>query len=456
LSVSGLDNGKWQQWTGAHAGIQHGSINRGWASLAHCRRDELTTSVSPRPSPHAAGLCSDRSSKSNINILPTMGMPLFATCRCGCWRPYNIDLGPREEFRTFGAAANVGYLTRTWNERVKAVNINHALQTRRSPYAATFDCDHVPKQTFLQLTVRWFLRDHKLRMQQTPHHFDSPDPGERNLSQIRIMSNQGEPFYGSGQDGNDSWDAALFCGSCAAQRRTALAEIGGIATATVTEETHTSLTIQKNGRNTVHINLRQSAGLATKSLSGHVSQLVQRPADTGQILRPGNFLFASGLTLPKGLFYLDAMMHFMCALRRLVFLAAPLLRLVVSCSNVPGYWAAILALTLPHQVLSTSANSRTQRRHRHSCWNEIYETLLTPYVLIPTILAMIARFCSCHLQPNGYLVGRFSWRLQINRWLTQTPWSLSGGVVVARCLPLALSATGARLVRGTAARRVLA
>ena len=65
----------------------------------------------------------------------------------------------------------------------------------------------------------WFLRDSKLGMLQTPHHFYSPDPFERNLSQFRIIPNEGELFYGIVQDGNDFWNATFFCGSCAVLRR---------------------------------------------------------------------------------------------------------------------------------------------------------------------------------------------------------------------------------------------
>ena len=34
-------------------------------------------------------------------------------------------------------------------------------------------------------------------------------------------------------------------------------------------------------------------------------------------------------------------------------------------------------------------NSRIQGQHRHSFWNEIYETVLAPYILLPTMLAVI-------------------------------------------------------------------
>lgn len=49
------------------------------------------------------------------------------------------------------------------------------------------------------------------------------------------------------QDGNDTWNAAFFCGSCAVLRRCALDEIGGLAVETVTEDAHTSLRLHRHG-----------------------------------------------------------------------------------------------------------------------------------------------------------------------------------------------------------------
>jgi len=233
------------------------------------------------------------------------------------------------------------------------------------------------------------LRDKNLAMLQTPHHFYSPDPFERNLGQFRIIPNEGELFYGIVQDGNDFWNATFFCGSCAVLRRTALDEIGGIAVETVTEDAHTSLRMQMNGWGTAYINIPQAAGLATERLSAHVGQRIRWARGMIQILRTDNPLFAPGLKFPQRLCYFNAMCHFLYAVPRLIFLSAPLIYLLLNHTNVPGYWAAILAYAMPHLTLSNLTNSRIQGEHRHSFWNEIYETVLSPYILLPTMMALI-------------------------------------------------------------------
>jgi cellulose synthase (UDP-forming) len=320
---------------------------------------------------------------------------------------YLLDDGKREEFRAFAEEAGIGYMTRDDNRHAKAGNINAALSRLDSPFVAIFDSDHVPTRSFLQVTMGWFLRDRKLGMLQTPHHFYSPDPFERNLDQFRIIPNEGELFYGIVQDGNDFWNATFFCGSCAVMRRTALDEIGGIAVETVTEDAHTSLRMQMNEWNTAYINIPQAAGLATERLSGHVKQRIRWARGMVQILRIENPLFAPGLAAAQRLCYFNAMSHFLYALPRLIFLTAPLIYLIFSHTNIPGFWAAILAYALPHLVLSNLTNSRIQGQHRHSFWNEIYETVLAPYIFLPTMFALISpKLGNFNVTAKGGVVNR--------------------------------------------------
>ena len=320
---------------------------------------------------------------------------------------YILDDGKREEFRNFCEEAGIGYMTRDDNKHAKAGNINRALKRLDSPFVAIFDCDHVPTRSFLQLTMGWFGRDQKLGMLQTPHHFYSPDPFERNLGQFRTIPNEGELFYGVVQDGNDFWNATFFCGSCAVMRRTALEEVGGIAVETVTEDAHTSLRMQMRGWNTAYINIPQAAGLATERLSGHVKQRIRWARGMIQILRTDNPLFAPGLSSAQRLCYFNAMTHFLYALPRLIFLTAPLIYLILGHTNVPGYWAAIFAYAFPHLVLSNMTNSRIQGQHRHSFWNEIYETVLAPYIFLPTMLALVnPKLGSFNVTAKGGVVSR--------------------------------------------------
>ena len=302
---------------------------------------------------------------------------------------YVLDDGRREEFRDFCEELGVGYLTRDNNAHAKAGNINAALAVTGSDYVAIFDCDHIPTRSFLQICMGWFIRDPKLAMLQTPHHFFSPDPFEKNLDTFHAMPNEGELFYGIVQDGNDLWNAAFFCGSCAVIKRAPLLEIGGVAVETVTEDAHTALKLSRHGYNTAYLALPQAAGLATESLSAHVGQRIRWARGMAQICRVDNPLFGPGLKLGQRLCYFNAMLHFFYGLPRLVFLTAPLAYLLFSAHVFQATAAMITAYALPHMMHASITNSRIQGRFRYSFWNEVYESVLAWYIMRPVLVAFV-------------------------------------------------------------------
>ena len=302
---------------------------------------------------------------------------------------YVLDDGRRQEFREFCASVGATHITRNDSKHAKAGNLNRAMEKTKGDYIAIFDCDHVPTRSFLQITLGWFLRDDRLAMLQTPHHFFSPDPFERNLGTFRKVPNEGELFYGLLQDGNDFWNATFFCGSCAVLRRTALMEVGGIAVETVTEDAHTALKMHRLGWNTAYINLAQAAGLATESLSAHVGQRIRWARGMAQIFRVDNPLLTKGLNWGQRLCYTNAMLHFFYGLPRLVFLSAPLSYLFFEAHIIQAGALLILAYAAPHIMHANLTNSRLQGPFRHSFWAEVYETVLATYILVPTLLALI-------------------------------------------------------------------
>ena len=300
-----------------------------------------------------------------------------------------LDDGRRPEFAAFAESVGVKCYTRADNNHAKAGNINAALKRTSGEFVAIFDCDHMPTRSFLQYTMGWFLVDPKLSMIQTPHHFLSPDPFERNLQTFRNVPNEGELFYGLIQDGNDLWNATFFCGSCAVLRRTCLDEIGGIAVETVTEDAHTALKMQRLGYNTAYLSLPQAAGLATESLSAHVGQRIRWARGMAQIFRVDNPLFGRGLNFGQRLCYSNAMLHFFYGLPRMVFLLAPISYLFFEVHIIKASALSIAAYSLPHLLHANLTNSRIQGQHRHSFWAEVYEATLAWYIFRPTLVALI-------------------------------------------------------------------
>ncbi|MBP9956282.1 MAG: UDP-forming cellulose synthase catalytic subunit [Pseudomonas sp.] len=328
-------------------------------------------------------------------------------------RIHLLDDGRRESFRQFAAEVGIGYIVRPDNRHAKAGNLNHALQHTDGELVAIFDCDHVPVRSFLQVTAGWFLRDPKLALVQTPHHFFSPDPFERNLGIFRRRPNEGELFYGLVQDGNDLWNAAFFCGSCALLRRTALESVGGFAVETVTEDAHTALRLHRKGWNSAYLRIPQAAGLATESLSAHIAQRIRWARGMAQIFRTDNPLLGRGLSFFQRICYANAMLHFLAGLPRLVFLIAPLAFLLLHAYIIYAPALMIVLYVLPHMIHASLASSRMQGAFRQTFWGEVYETVLAWYIVRPTTMALLSpRHGAFNVTAKGGLMAedQFDWR----------------------------------------------
>ncbi|WP_458096940.1 UDP-forming cellulose synthase catalytic subunit [Roseomonas sp. WA12] len=299
-----------------------------------------------------------------------------------------LDDGRRENFRAFCEQVGCGYMIRPDNKGAKAGNINHALSRTDAEYVLIFDCDHVATRAFLQMTMGWLVRDAGLAMIQTPHHFYSPDPFERNLASGTRVPNEGLLFYGLIQQGNDLWNAAFFCGSCAVIRRVALEQVGGVPTQTVTEDCHCSLKMQRLGWRTAYLRLPLAAGLATDRLVAHIGQRMRWARGMVQIFRVENPLLGPGLSLTQRLCYVASMWHFLFPLPRFIFLTAPLAYLLFGQNIIAASPLAIIAYAGSHVIHAVLTNSKLQARVRHSFWSEIYETVLALY-LLPVVLTTL-------------------------------------------------------------------
>lgn len=329
-------------------------------------------------------------------------------------RVYLLDDGRREEFRAFAEEIGCHYITRPDNKHAKAGNLNHAMTLTDGEYVCIFDCDHVPTRAFLQLSLGTLVANPKLALVQTPHHFYSPEPFQRNTAIGRNLPSEGELFYGMIQPGNDFWNAAYFCGSCAVIRRKALDRVGRFAGETVTEDAHSALKMQKLGWDTAYLNIPLAAGLATEKFALHVGQRVRWARGMTQIFRLDNPLFGGKMKLAQRLCYLNAILHFQFPLARLVFLTSPLAYLFLGQSIIAASASLIAAYALPHLLQCWLTNARLEDRYRHAFWGEIYEVALCFHLLKPTLLTLLRpRHGKFNVTDKGGLLDRsyFDWHL---------------------------------------------
>ncbi len=301
-----------------------------------------------------------------------------------------LDDGGREEFEAYAKSCGAHYIARTEHSHAKAGNINNALKLTRGEIVAIFDCDHIPSRSFLQMTAGWMVKDPRIALVQTPHHFYSEDPFEKNLGIKGRVPEENALFHDFIQAGNDTWNATMFCGSCALIRRSALLEVGGIAEQTVTEDAHTSLKLCRAGWSSAFIGMPLAAGLSTESLADHINQRIRWARGMVQIFRTDNPLLGRGLSLGQRICFLNAMLHFLHGLPRIIFLLAPLPFIFFNTYVIFASAAALLSYVVPYMALSAMASHRIHGRKRFFFWGVVYETVLSWYITMPTLVALIA------------------------------------------------------------------
>lgn len=326
---------------------------------------------------------------------------------------YILDDGHREEMKLLANELGCNYICRSNNLHAKAGNINNALKRTKGELIVIFDADFIPSPDFLQHTVHFF-KDPKLALVQTPHRFMNPAPVERNLYLEGVLPQEGELFYQIVQVGNNSWNAAFFCGSAAVIRRSVLEEIGGIATETVTEDCHTSMKIHALGYKSIFVSIPLSVGLSPESFSGYVIQRTRWARGMAQILRIDNPLFKKGLTWPQRLCYFSGMVHFLFGIPRLVFLLAPLAFLLFNLHPFQVAPANLIIMFVPHLLLANLSSNYQYHNFRHSYWSEVYETVMAPYAAYVTTLALInPKTGKFNVTPKGNLSQESDFDLKI-------------------------------------------
>lgn len=187
-----------------------------------------------------------------------------------------LDDGGRPWVAEMCAAFGARYVRRASRDDAKAGNINHALAllneeersgTGGADLVAVLDCDHVPLPSFLTATLPWF-DDPRVGLVQGPQAFynqgafdDDGFTGEQGLFFNVLMPARHHAEAGP-----------FWCGSTSLLRVSALREVGGVATGTITEDLHTTLNLIRAGWRTVYHHQTLAVGLAPETPAQYLVQ----------------------------------------------------------------------------------------------------------------------------------------------------------------------------------------
>jgi cellulose synthase/poly-beta-1,6-N-acetylglucosamine synthase-like glycosyltransferase len=239
-----------------------------------------------------------------------------------------LDDAKRPELRALAEELGCHYLARTHNTHAKAGNLNHALEAIGGDFVAVFDADHIPQPHALDLTLGFFT-DPKVAMVQTPQDYFNIDAlqysnNERNGGLWHDQSF----FYNISQPGRDFFDAASCAGTSVVYRRSALDEIGGFPTETVTEDVHTSLKLHKRGYSAPFLNEPIAYGIAAADLADYYRTRQRYAHGNIHALRIENVFFCKGLSLGQRLSYLFLGLIYLEGWQQLLVFLVPSIALI--------------------------------------------------------------------------------------------------------------------------------
>ncbi len=248
-------------------------------------------------------------------LLPVLAGAVSARLAHTTWV---LDDGDRPEVADLALRLGARYLTRPTHEHAKAGNLNHALAYVDADLIAILDADHVPQSDLLVKTVGYF-DDERVALVQTPQDFYNVDSFEHS----RDYQEQ-QLFYRALQPGRNRWGAAFWCGTGAVVRMTALREVGGLATETLTEDIHTSIRLHRKGWRTVYHNEVLARGLAASDSVQYLNQRLRWGTGAMQVLRKENPAWVPGLRPMQRVSYLATLLGWFDAWRSFGYLLAPI------------------------------------------------------------------------------------------------------------------------------------
>jgi len=262
-----------------------------------------------------------------------------------------LDDGRRPEMEALAEELGARYVTRPDNSHAKAGNINHALPLLEGELIAVLDADHVPLPHFLDALVGYF-DDFRIVLVQAPHEFYNLD----SIQHVAEDRHEQSLFFRVICPGKDRHDGAFWCGSGTVIRRAPLMDIGGVQTATIAEDFHTTIVLHQQGWRTHYHDETLLLGLAPHDLDAFLLQRSRWARGNLRVfLTRQNPVVARGLKPLQRVSYFASLFHYFGGPQRLALLAVLCATLVSGALPMRGAPVMFAVLWAPWVVLSLVA-----------------------------------------------------------------------------------------------------
>jgi cellulose synthase (UDP-forming) len=261
-------------------------------------------------------------------------------------RTWVLDDGRSDELERACAVEGVGYLRRDGREGAKAGNVNAALARTDGEFVVILDADHVPSPDFLVRALPQ-MHDPAVAFVQTPQAF----PSAKGLVAVGTAEAQ-RIFYELVNPGRNHFNAVFCVGTNVIFRRAALAEIGGMHTASNSEDIWTSIELHRRGWRSVFVPETLARGIAPDNLLTFFKQQFRWSYGGFEVLLRGRlFRRGAGLTLDQRLQYLLTGTNYLLSISVLVFMLLPSMYLLFGLSPVQAQTSTWLVHYVPFYAL---------------------------------------------------------------------------------------------------------
>ena len=292
-----------------------------------------------------------------------------------------LDDGRREEVREYCEEVGARYVTRPSNEHAKAGNINNALPLFTSELILVLDADHVPARNIITAMSGYF-RDPRVALVQSPHNFRNLDSAQHRTPDRHEQS----LFFRVLQPARDRHEASFWCGSSALIRVSALKQIGGVATETVSEDLHTTVRLQQRGYRVRYHNDVLATGLAPHTIADFLLQRYRWAQGTVQVLLSKESpIFGKGWAWLQRLHYVNNLIYYLLPFQRLAYVAVLLLVLLMGWLPVGTASIGFLVLIAVSLVASNVASTGLARGMRDATEGTSYTWITAETHLRATI-----------------------------------------------------------------------
>lgn len=328
---------------------------------------------------------------------------------------YLCDDGRRENLKKICDEFNVNYLTRSDNKNAKAGNINNAINNSSGELLVILDADMIAKENFLLKTIPYFV-DNKVGFVQTPQVFYNPDPFQYNLNFKSSIPNEQDFFMRDIQQGRARHNATLHVGTNAVFRRSAIMDIGGVPTGTITEDMATGMLLQSKGFQGIFLNDVLALGLSVEKFSHLVKQRERWCRGNIQVAKKWNPLTLKGLSFFQRLIYLDGVIYWFFGVQKMIYIICPLIYLIFGTIILNAKVIDLVLIFVPSYLASLLTFRSLVKNNRTLTWSHIYEVAMAPYLGLASLTELIfARPIPFKVTPKGVQENKisFSWNIAI-------------------------------------------